>query len=126
MISTILAVIAVPVVLGISTLVIMALAKLFSWLKEKVKNDQIQHVFQIVHDAVDSVVSTLSDDMVADLKAKCADGKLTMEEAHDALEAIITKVKLIVGPKFESTVNQLGIVFGDIILAILAKHIKEL
>lgn len=123
MISTILAIIAVPVLMAVSTLVIMLLAKFFTFLKSKVKYDELYKIFDIVQEAITSVVNELSDDVIADLKVKCADGKLSAEEAKDTIVLLETKVKEILGPTIVATISKLGISFTELILALLAKYL---
>ncbi len=120
------AIIAPSVLVGVSALAIMALSKLFSWLSAKIQYDKIQGIFSIVEQAITSTVSELSNTAITDLQAKAADGKLTMDEAKDTLDIVIAKAKALVGPKFEATIDNLGIAFGDLALALLAKYLFSL
>jgi len=123
MITTILAIIAVPVAMAISTLVVMLLVKVFVWLKSKIQYDELYKIFDIVHEAMTAVINELSTEVIADLKTKCADGKLTKEEAKEVLDMISAKVKDILGPAIINTIKKLGISFTELILALLAKYL---
>jgi ribosome recycling factor len=69
--------------LALTTLIGMA----FKWLLNKVKDEKIKGFFRTLEDVSYSVVSSLKQTMVDELKAKSADGKLS----EDDIELLKTK-----------------------------------
>ena len=123
MLELIMAVIIPPVIVGLAGLAIALMVKAFGWLKSKTDFEKIKNIIGIVEEAVSGVMATLSDAVIADLEAKCADGKLTMEEAKEVVDMIVAKVKEIIGPVLSATAEKLGIALGELVLVLIARFL---
>ena len=121
MLEIIMAVIIPPVIVGLAGLAMALMVKAFVWLKGKTDHEKVKNIITIIEDAVDGVMATLSDAVIADLQAKSADGKLTMEEAKEVVDMIVAKVKEIIGPTLSATIDKLGIALGELVLVIIAR-----
>ncbi len=61
----------------------------FIWLKEKTKNEALKSAIDEAKTVADSAVATIQAALVDGLKEKSKDGKLSAEEARDAMNKAI-------------------------------------
>jgi len=123
MLEMIMAVVIPPVVVGLAGLAMALMVKAFVWLKSKTDHEKVKNIITIIEDAVSGVMATLSEAVIADLQAKAADGKLTMEEAKETVDMVVARVKEIIGPTLSATAEKLGIALGELVLVIIARFL---
>jgi hypothetical protein len=92
------------------------------WLRGRAQTDSYGTAMQRLGDAVVTVVAELQQTLVASLKAKAADGRLSAEDLATVRDAAIARVKNYLGPKGLALVlGALGIGEADLRGLIIGK-----
>lgn len=112
-----------PVITSIVVaLVGLVLVRLEKFIREKVKNDRAETTFIAINDMVRTVVADIGATVVAEMKEKAQDGKLTMVEAVDVKNQAVEKLRFLIPKEASKVIEQ---IVGDLDVYVSSKIEEE-